>query len=55
MTLLTFEIRRSRIRRQVHPGRLTWNLQITHLEGKLSEPNIHDYVQNVNLQECTCQ
>ena len=27
----------------VHPGRLTWNLQITHLEKK-DLPNLHDYV-----------
>ena len=27
-----------------------WNLQITHeKKGKWSEPNLHDYVQNVNL------
>ena len=30
----------------VHPGRLTWNLQITHLEKKMifqwSEPNLHE-------------
>ena len=26
------------------PERLRWNLQITHFEGKWSEPNLHDYV-----------
>ena len=31
-----------------------WNLQITHeKKGKWSEPNLDDYVQNVNLQECS--
>ena len=29
----------------IHPGRLTWNLQITHeKKGKWSEPNLHDDV-----------
>ena len=37
---------------KLHPGWLTWNLQITHLERKWSEPNLHDYVQNVNLPGC---
>ena len=27
----------------LHPGRLTWNLQITHLERKNDLPNLHDY------------
>ena len=30
-----------------------WNLQITHeKKGTWSEPNLHDYVQNVNLHGC---
>ena len=57
MTLLMFEIRQSRIHRQVHPGRLTagsYNSPI--LEGKLSEPNIQGIMfPKVNLQGCTCQ
>ena len=28
----------------IHPGRLTWNLQIIHLERKIDLPNLHDYV-----------
>ena len=28
----------------LHPGRLTWNLQITHLERKNDLPNLYDYV-----------
>ena len=30
--------------RMIHSGRLTWNLQITHLERKNHLPNLHDYV-----------
>ena len=26
----------------LHPGRLTWNLQITHLERKMKIPNLHE-------------
>ena len=34
----------------IHHGRLTWNLQITHLERKMINlPNLHDYVPAVNL------
>jgi len=33
-----------RLYKVVHPARLTWNLQITHLEGKNDLPNLHDHV-----------
>ena len=35
------------------PGRLTWNLRITHLEKENDLPNLHDYVPAVNLHGCT--
>ena len=37
--------------KKLHPGRLTWNLQISHLERKMiwTKPP-GNYVQNVNLQ-----
>ena len=37
----------------LHPGRLTWNLQITHLERKIIFQNLHEDMFHVNLQEST--
>ena len=36
----------------VHPGRLTWNLQITPFRRENDLPNLYDYVQHVNLPGC---
>ena len=37
----------------LHPGRLTWNLQITHeKKGKWSEPNLQGIMVHVNLPGC---
>ena len=39
------------IKHVLHPGRLTWNLQITHLERN-DLPNLHEDMFHVNLQGC---
>ena len=38
----------------IHPGRLTWNLQITHLERKMIFQTSMSMF-HVNLPGCTCQ
>ena len=36
--------------KDIHPGKLTWNLKITHLKGKPSEPNLHFWVSAVSFR-----
>ena len=36
--------------KDIQPGKLTWNLKITHLKGKPSEPNLHFWVSAVSFR-----